>query len=182
MSNLPHCQYTHMQLRHALRATQPQGGERLVGWGPASLKPGASSFFKQIGFALIPIVGDLLAFLSDDRDWLWLVLTDRRLAIFAAASPAVGPHPEQGPASIPLGALDIDKLDEPGAFRIACQEPTDAASAVDLRLKVEEHAKASPAVAKLIQGLRLLAEADGNDPDTDHDHPDRWEPGPSRWT
>ena len=182
MPNLPHCQYPPLALRAALRPERPEGGEQLIGWGPASQKPGAMSLFKQIGLALLPGIGDIALALngSGDERWLMLVLTDHRLLLVSTASPAVGIYPDVGPCSIGLGELEVVSLEEPGAFRIS-QVVTDVADEVigaPLSLMIEYKQGSESPAEKLNRALLVLAGgATSNDGDADEE----WQPRPSGW-
>jgi len=182
MTNLPHCQYPPLALRAALRPGRPAGGERLIGWGPASQKPGAMSLFKQIGLALLPGIGDVAWALAGggEERWLMLVLTDQRLLLVSTASPAVGIYPDVGPVSIGLGELEVVALDEPGAFRIG-QVVADVADEVigaPLSLMVEFKKGAESPAEKLNRGLLVLA---GGATAGDDQDAEEWEPRATGW-
>ncbi|MCB9838581.1 MAG: hypothetical protein H6813_04515 [Phycisphaeraceae bacterium] len=186
MPKLPRCRYSPYALRAALRTGRPPGGERVVGWGAAAREHDAGRQAANIAFGLLPIIGDLAWLFTDNKRWLQLVLTDRRLLILSTLSPVVGHEPEHGPTCIDIELLDIAHLDEPGAFRIAGLHPETGMPRLTLSLKIELGSEQHTPQANLDRGLRLLAGGADSEPDF-HGSPhnpgaESWEPRPSRWT
>lgn len=154
------CQYGPMQLRWLLRSRLAPG-ERLIGWGSAGERPGATSQLLLTALVLLPGIGHALFGLAHAGSKRLLVLTDRRLLVLGVNRAGVDRSGKGVRHDVALGLLSV-RAEEPRFLGLS--RNTKEVIEAQLRWPGQAH----PIVVsvargklrsgrRLVEGLRMMA-------------------------